>query len=80
MKWGLIVYKLFQNFSKDPEGTISFLGWLVGAAIETAIISVIVAAIAHASNKDNDFGEWFVGSCIVVGIVEIILGFIGLVS
>lgn len=50
-----------------------FLVWLIITAIQTAIISVIIAAIAHGIDKKNDFEEWFGGSFVVVGIIQIIL-------
>jgi uncharacterized membrane protein len=79
-KGGFLVYKLLECFSNNPEGAVSLIVWLISAVIETAIISAVVAAIAFVSNNENDFGEWFSGSCVVVGILEIILGFVGMIS
>lgn len=71
------IFRLFKFASENPEEAGSFLGWLICAAIETAIISLVVAVIA-SKVFDQDFGDWFGGSCIVVGIIEIILGIISL--
>lgn len=68
----------FKWMTKDPEGAGMFLGWLIASAIEVAIISVIVAGLARMVNEKNDFGEWFVGSCMVFGIIEVILGIVNL--
>ena len=51
----------FKWAMRNPDEAGSFLGWLIGSAIEVAIISVIVDAIARMVNKDNDFGDWFIG-------------------
>ena len=69
---------IFKWMAKDPEGAGMFLGWLIASAIEVAIISVIVAGLARMVNEKNDFGEWFVGSCMVFGIIEVILGIVNL--
>lgn len=77
MKYGYMVYRLLKAFLNDPEGFLDIIVWLISAAIEAAIISLAVAAIAKLIKKDNDFEEWFVGSFMVVGILEIIVGIIG---
>lgn len=65
---------VFRWMAKNPEEAGTFLGWLIASAIEVAIISVLVAGLARMVNEKNDFGEWFVGSCMVFGIIEVILG------
>jgi len=73
--WQIPFFKwLFKLMSENPEETGSFFGWLIASAIEVAIISVLVAGLARMVNEKNDFGEWFVGSCMVFGIIEVILG------
>ncbi len=76
MKAGLYVLFKYLFTGTNDEEKMSFLVWLIVAAIETAFISVIVAAIAHGIDKKNDFGEWFGGSFVVVGIIQIIIGLI----
>lgn len=71
MKW-FGVFKLVQWFWNDPDTAVPFLVWLIAAAIETVIISLVVGVIA-SKVFDKDFDDWFGGSCIVVGILEFIL-------
>ena len=52
------------------EGT-SFFEWLFSAAISSALLALIIAAIAKANNKD--FGEWFQGSFCLLGGIEFII-------
>lgn len=68
-----LVYFLFRGF--QMHGT-SFIGWIVSAAIETLILSLIVGGIAKLCGKD--FTEWFQGAFGVVGAIEIIIGIIAL--
>ena len=63
----------------DMGFVVGLLIWLVVAAIETAIISFVVAAIAK-SIFEKDFWEVFGGSLVVVGALEIILGIMSLFS
>ncbi|MCQ2307706.1 MAG: hypothetical protein MJ000_09130 [Bacteroidales bacterium] len=79
-KWSIIFYQLFRLGSKYPEESFSFIVWLISAALEVGIISLVVAGVAKLIDDSNDFGEWFGGSCIVLGIIEIILLVIGLLS
>lgn len=49
--------------------------WLIGAAIETVIISLIIAGVISLF-FDGEFNESFRGSFIVIGIIEIIVALI----
>ena len=69
-----ILFFLLQGFR---IGGASFFEWLISAAIETLIVSLIVGGIAKACGKD--FGEWFSGSCGVVGTIEFIFYVIALI-
>lgn len=70
----LAIKKFITTLTETLDlGLGEFLVWLIITAIQTAIISVIIAAIAHGIDKKNDFGEWFGGSFVVVGITQIIL-------
>lgn len=71
-----ILYKIFQSFVRDPENTTFGIIWLIGVAIDAAIISLIIAAIARLVDKNNDFGEWFTTGFVVVCIIEIIANFL----
>lgn len=64
--------------SRNPEEAGSIIGWLIGSAIEVVIISLIVAGIARMVNEKNVYEEWFVGSCVVFGIIEVLFGIISL--
>ncbi len=56
-------YRLFQQIG------IEDIPFLMAALLECAIISLIVALIAKFTH-DEDFGDWFKGTFIVVGIIE----------
>ena len=66
-----LIFFLLKGF--QMHGT-SFVGWLISAAIETVILSLIVGGIAKLCDKD--FGEWFQGAFYVIGGIELVLGFI----
>lgn len=72
MKWAGLFYMLRKGFSENPEGTVTLVAWLISAAIESAIVSLVIAGIAKLVNEKVDFKEWFKGAFIVVGILEII--------
>jgi len=65
-------FRLVQWLWKDPDTAVPFLVWLIAAAIETVIISLVVGFIADKV-FDQDFDNWFGKSCVVVGILEFIL-------
>ncbi|MBE6307202.1 MAG: hypothetical protein E7084_06050 [Bacteroidales bacterium] len=69
------LFFLLQGFK---TGGISFFEWLISAAIETIIISLIVGGIAKVCGKD--FGEWFSGSCSVVGFIQLIFYVIAVIA
>ncbi len=71
VNWGRVAAFL-RWLSQDPDTRVPFLGWLIAAVIETVIISLIVGLVAEKV-CDKEFDDWFSGSCIVVGILEIIL-------
>lgn len=69
---------IFRWMSNNPDEAGSFIGWLIAAAIEVAIISVLVAGLARMVNEKNNFEEWFGGSCMVFGAIEVLLGIVSL--
>lgn len=73
-KYGFFIYQLF----KHPDETFTFLGWLIPTIIEVVILSLIIAGIAKL--LDKDFEEWFKGSCVVLGIIEVLLVILSLFS
>ncbi|MEE0961373.1 MAG: hypothetical protein U0L54_02360 [Bacteroidales bacterium] len=77
MKSGIAIYALIRALFNDPVGLIGLIIWVIAAAIETAIISAVVALIAKVF-FEKDFEEFFGGTFVVVGIIEIILGLISL--
>lgn len=79
-KWSFFFYSLFKLGSKYPEESFSFIVWLISAALEVGIFSLVIAGVAKLIDDKQDFGEWFGGSCIVLGIIEVILLIIGLCS
>lgn len=76
----MFFYALFRLGQKNPDEAFSFLLWLISAAIEVGIVSLVVAGIAKLIDKNKDFGDWFIGSCIVTGIIEVIFLIIQLCS
>ena len=74
-KWYVFFRSMFKWASEDTEGFLTFIIWLIIAAIECGIVSLVVAAIA-AKLFDKDFDEWFGGSFIVMAAIEIINGII----
>ena len=64
-------YNLLRTASQHPDETISFIEWAFGAAIDAVVISVIVAWIAKQCGEE--FKDWFLGSCVVVFIIDFIL-------
>ena len=67
---------LRKTFSENPEASVTLIAWLISAAIETAILSLVIAGVAKLVDEKKDFKEWFKGSFIVVGILEIIALFV----
>lgn len=68
----ILLLRKFLELGEDTQ--ISLIAWLIIAAIETLVISVIVAAIAKACGEE--FDEWFGGSIVVVGVIEIIIALV----
>lgn len=63
-------YYLFYRLLKNI-GITNDIPFLVAALLECAIISLIIALIAKKTH-DEDFGDWFKGTFVVVAIIEII--------
>lgn len=74
-KYAYGIFRILRWVYDDPDTAVPFLVWLIFAAIETAIISLVVGFVA-SKLFNKDFDEWFGGSCVVVGILELILYFI----
>ena len=77
-KWAYAIMRTLKFASENPEGFGMFIGWLIGAAIATIIVSLIVAGVARLFGKD--FEDWFSKTALVWGGIEIISGIIFLVS
>ena len=74
-KWYVFFRSMFKWASEDTGEFLTFIIWLIRAAIECGIVSFVVAVIA-AKLFDKDFDEWFGGSLIVMAAIEIINGII----
>lgn len=57
--------------SRNPDGALSFIEWAVSAIIDAVVIGAIVAWIAKQCGEE--FKDWFLGSCVVVVILDFIL-------
>lgn len=67
MKWGVIFNSIGQDLGFDV-----LIYYLIGAAIITAIVSLLIAGIYVALNKysnGNDFSEAFKNSAMVIGTI-----------
>lgn len=64
----IFIMKLIQSDSEIG----AVISYLIGAAIECIVLSLIISGIATLV-FDKDFEEWFTGSIIVVGIIEVMI-------
>jgi len=78
MKYAYGIFRILQLASSDVDGFVALIVWLIVAAIECGVISLVVAGIAKLCDKD--FEEWFAGTFAVVAILEIINGLVLLFS
>lgn len=72
-------YHLCRLFQQHPENTLAFIVWLVVAAIDTAIISAVIAYVISNLGKVS-FSDAFKPIFIIVAIIHVIFALIMLLS
>lgn len=73
---GVAVMMLLRKIFPETMGIIvDLFVWLLATCVEVTIISLVVASIAKFG-FNKEFSDFFKGSFVVVGIIEILIAII----